>query len=193
MLSHKLIQAAIFAAALSVPASLHADQITPDEARAIAKDAYIYGYPMVDNYRILYAYNLDKANPEYKGPFNQLVNTARVYTPDDKAIVTPNSDTPYSSIGMDLRAEPLVLTLPPIEKDRYYSVQLIDLFTFNFDYLGTRTTGNDGGKFLVAGPDWKGDMPKGIDKVLRSECQLVLAAYRTQLFNPDDLENVKKI
>jgi hypothetical protein len=193
MLSHKLIQAAIFAAALSVPASLHGDQITPDEARAIAKDAYIYGYPMVDNYRILYAYNLDKANPEYKGPFNQLVNTARVYTPDDKAIVTPNSDTPYSSIGMDLRAEPLVLTLPPIEKDRYYSVQLIDLFTFNFDYLGTRTTGNDGGKFLVAGPDWKGEMPKGIDKVLRSECQLVLAAYRTQLFNADDLENVKKI
>jgi hypothetical protein len=161
MLLPRLIQAVILGAVLSVPASLHAEQVTPHEARSIARDAYIYGYPMVENYRILYAYNLDETNPEYKGPFNQLVNTARVYTPDDTAVVTPNSDTPYSSIGMDLRAEPIVLTLPSIEKDRYYSVQLIDLFTFNFDYLGTRTTGNGGGKFLVAGPDWKGRGAEG--------------------------------
>lgn len=193
MLSRKFIPALLLAAALSVPASLHAEQVTPEEARAIAKEAYIYGYPMVANYRIMYGYNLDKTNPEYKGPFNQLVNTARVFTPADRMVITPNSDTPYSSIGMDLRAEPLVLTLPPIEKDRYYSVQLIDLFTFNFDYLGTRTTGNGGGTFLVAGPDWKGETPKGIDKVLRSECQLGLGVYRTQLFNSGDLENVKKI
>jgi hypothetical protein len=193
MISLKPIQAAVLTAALLLPQSLHAEAIAPDEARAIAKDAYIYGYPMVDNYRIMYAYSLDKSDPEYKGPFNQLINTARVYTPNDTAVVTPNSDTPYSTIGMDLRAEPLVLTLPPIEKDRYYSVQLVDLFTFNFDYLGTRTTGNDGGKFLVAGPDWKGETPKGIDKVLHSECQLGLGIYRTQLFNSADIENVKKI
>jgi hypothetical protein len=193
MLSHKFVQAILIGAALVLPASLHAEQVTPEEARAIAKEAYIYGYPMVSNYRILNAYSIDTTNPEYKGPFNQLINTARVYTPADQAVVTPNSDTPYSTIAMDLRAEPLVLTLPPIDKDRYYSVQLVDLFTFNFDYLGTRATGNDGGKFLVAGPGWKGETPKGIDKVVRSECQFGLGIYRTQLFNPGDLDNVKKI
>lgn len=179
--------------AIGAASSASADELALPEARAIAKEAYIYGIPMVDNYRVLHAYSLDPANPEYKGPLNQLVNTARVFTPKDKTVITPNSDTPYSSLGMDLRAEPIVLTLPPIEKDRYYSVQLIDLYTFNFDYLGTRTTGNQGGTFLIAGPDWKGETPKGVDRVVRSECQLALAAYRTQLFNPDDLDNVKKI
>jgi hypothetical protein len=122
---------------------------TPEEARAIAKEAYIYGFPMVDNYRIQHAYFVDSKNPEYKGPWNQIVNVPRVYTPADTAVQTPNSDTPYSFVGTDLRAEPIVLTVPPIEKDRYFSVQLIDWYTFNFDYIGSRTTGNDGGSLGV--------------------------------------------
>ncbi|MBP7937771.1 MAG: DUF1254 domain-containing protein [Phycisphaerae bacterium] len=148
---------------------------------------------MVDNYRIQYAYFQDHGNPEFKAPWNQIHNMARVYTPEDKAIQTPNSDTPYSMVGMDLRAEPLVLTVPVVEKRRYFSVQLIDAYTFNFDYIGSRTTGNDGGSFLVAGPRWKGERPNGIKQVFRSETEFVLAAYRTQLLNPDDIENVKKV
>ena len=96
-------------------------------------------------------------------------------------------------IGVDLRAEPIVLTVPAIEKERYFSVQLIDAYTFNFDYIGSRTTGNDGGRFLIAGPGWKGETPKGVEKVFRSETELVLPGYRTQLFNPGDIENVKKV
>ena len=134
--------------------------VTAEEARAIAKEAYIYGFPMVDSYRIQYAYFVDNKNPEYKAPWNQLDNIPRVYTPADTAIQTPNSDTPYSIIGMDLRAEPMVLTVPPIEKDRYFSIQLIDAYTFNFDYIGSRATGNDGGSFLIAGPGWKGETPR---------------------------------
>jgi hypothetical protein len=80
---------------------------------------------------------------------------------------TPNSDTPYSWIGFDLRAEPVVVTVPRIEEGRYWSLQLIDLYTHNFDYLGSRTTGNDGGRFLIAGPSWAGETPKGITKVIR--------------------------
>ncbi|PSH68725.1 cell envelope protein [Phyllobacterium brassicacearum] len=167
--------------------------VSPEEARAIAKEAYIYGFPMVDNYRIEHAYFVDTKNPEYKGPWNHLVNIARVYTPADTAIQSANSDTPYSFVGLDLRAEPMVLTVPPIEKDRYFSIQFIDAYTFNFAYIGSRATGNDGGSFLVAGPGWKGETPKGVKEVIRSETELVLAAYRTQLFNPDDLDNVKKI
>ena len=94
---------------------------------------------------------------------------------------------------MDLRAEPIVLTVPAIEKDRYFSIQLIDAYTFNFAYIGSRTTGNDGGSFLIAGPNWKGETPKGVKKVIRSETELLLAGYRTQLFNPGDLDNVKKV
>ena len=80
--------------------------VSPAEARFIAKEAYIYGYPMVDSYRIQHAYFVDTKNPEYKGPWNQLRNFSRVFTPEDKAVQTPNSDTPYSFLGMDLRADP---------------------------------------------------------------------------------------
>src|SRR5216117_235014 len=148
--------------------TVRAADITPTEARTIAKEAYIYGFPLVDNYRIQYGYFVDRQNPEFKAPWNQIVNIPRVYTPADTAVQSPNSDTPYSWLGLDLRAEPVVLTVPPIEKDRYFSVQLMDAYTFNFDYMGSRTTGNDGGSFLVAGPGWKGETPKGVTKVFRS-------------------------
>ncbi|MBK8983658.1 MAG: DUF1254 domain-containing protein [Ignavibacteria bacterium] len=163
------------------------------EIKSIAKEAYIYGFPVVDSYRIEHAYNIDTNNPEYKGKFNVLKNIPRVYTPEDKAVQTPNSDTPYSMIEMDLRKEPMVISLPVIDKNRYFSVQLIDLYTHNFYYLGSRTTGNDGGEFLVAGPDWNGEAPGGIKKIIRSETQFVTCIFRTQLFNPEDLENVKKV
>jgi hypothetical protein len=169
------------------------ETVNPAEARAVAKEAYIYGSPMVDSYRIQHAYFVDRNNPEFKAPWNQICNMPRVFTPDDKTVQTPNSDTPYSMLGMDLRAEPLVLTVPEVEKDRYYSIQLIDLYTFNFNYIGSRATGNDAGSFLVAGPDWVGEKPEGIKAVIRAETQLVLAAYRTQLFEPGDIDNVKKV
>jgi hypothetical protein len=167
--------------------------VSPAEARAIAKEAYIYGFPVVDNYRIEHAYFVDRASPEFKAPWNQIANIPRVFTPDDKAVQTPNSDTPYSWMGLDLRAEPIVLTLPPIEKERYFSVMLTDAYTFNFDYLGTRTTGNEGGRYAIAGPNWKGEAPKGVKKAFRSETELIIVVYRTQLFDPGDIDNVKKI
>ena len=167
--------------------------LTPAEARAIAKEAYIYGFPLVDSYRIQYSYFVDRQNPEFKASWNQIVNIPRVYTPADTAIQTPNSDTPYSWLGMDLRAEPMVLTVPVIDKERYFTVQLIDAYTFNFAYIGSRATGNGGGSFLVAGPHWKGELPNGVKEVICSETAFVFAAYRTQLFNPGDLDNVKKV
>lgn len=174
-------------------ATTTAKALTPAEARAIAKEAYVYGFPLVDNMRIQYSYFTDKKDPDYKAPYNTLFNIPRVFTPDDKAIQTANSDTPYSWIGLDLRAEPIVFTVPPIAKERYWSLQLIDLYTHNFDYLGSRTTGNDGGSYLIAGPKWSGEKPKGITKVIRCETELASAQFRTQLFNPGDLDNVKKI
>ena len=106
---------------------------------------------------------------------------------------SPNADTPYSFLGADLRAEPLVITVPAIEKDRYYSLQFIDMYTFNFAYVGSRTTGNDAGKFLLAGPDWHGETPPGVKAVIRSETEFAFVIYRTQLFTPVDIDNVKRI
>ncbi len=162
-------------------------------ARALAKEAYIYGYPMVDSYRVQYDYFQDRGNPQFKAPWNQLCNIPRVYTAADTAVVTPNSDTPYSWLGLDLRSEPLVLTVPAIDKDRYFCIQLIDAYTFDVDYIGSRTTGNGGGSYLVAGPRWDGGMPAGVDEVFRLETELALAVYRTQLFRRDDIDEVKRV
>jgi hypothetical protein len=169
------------------------EEVTVDQIRDIAKQAYIYGFPMVDNYRIQYAYFQDKQNPQYKAPWNTLHSNAQVFTPADTAIQTPNSDTPYSFFGADLRTEPYVLSVPTIEAKRYYSLQFMDEYMYNFDYVGSRTTGNDAGKYLLAGPNWKGEKPAGIDKVIRSDTEFAFVAYRTQLFGPADLDNVKAI
>ncbi|MGI9124943.1 MAG: DUF1254 domain-containing protein, partial [Mycobacterium sp.] len=135
----------------------------------------------------------DPSSPEYKGPWNEVHSVARVFTPEDTAVQSPNSDTPYSMLGADLRAEPLVLFVPPIDKDRYYSLQFIDGYTANFAYVGSRATGNDGGLYLLAGPNWTGQKPDGVRDVIKSDTDFALVAYRTQLLGPDDLENVKKI
>lgn len=166
---------------------------TPDEARAIAKEAYLYGFPVVEMYKRLYTQAVDKGGANYKAPFNHIGNTAQVFTPKDIALPTPNADTPYSFVWMDLRSEPLVLTLPKIEDNRYYSVQLIDLYTQNIAYLGTRSTGNNGGHYMIAGPDWKGQQPVDVDRVVYSESTIAYALYRTQLFDEKDLNKVKQI
>jgi hypothetical protein len=145
------------------------------------------------SYKTMYFYAVNDKTPQFKAPFNQLKNTASVYTPKDTAVVSPNSDTPYSMMWLDLRAEPVVLCVPEIDKKRYYSIQLQDLSTYNFGYIGSRTTGNGAGCYMVAGPDWQGQKPKGVNKVFRSGADFAIAIYRTQLFSPKDLDNVKKI
>lgn len=164
-----------------------------DQMRTIAKEAYVYGFPMVDMYRIENAYAVDKNSGQYLGDWNQVHSIARVFTPADTTVQTPNSDTPYSFLAADLRTEPLVLSVPPIEQNRYYSLQFIDNYTYVYDLLGSRTTGNGGGTYLLAGPGWKGEKPVGVDKVIRSDTDFSMVLYRTQLFDPADLDNVKKI
>ena len=153
----------------------------------------LYGLPIVMNYAVMYAYAVDRESGQFKAPFNEIKNEARVFTYEDTAIVTPNSDTPYSFAWLDLRAEPVVLSVPAVEKNRYYAVQLEDGNTFNYGYIGSRATGNDAGDYMVVGPDWKGETPPGIKKVFRSSTQFSIAGYRTQLFGPDDIDNVKKV
>jgi hypothetical protein len=141
----------------------------------------------------MYEYAVDRNSGQFKAPFNQIKNEAQVFTYKDTAIVSPNSDTPYSFAWLDLRAEPIVLSVPAVEKGRYYAVQLEDGNTFNFGYIGSRATGNAAGDYLVVGPGWKGVTPAGIEKVFHSTTQFPIAGYRTQLFGPDDMPNVEKV
>jgi hypothetical protein len=164
-----------------------------EETKAIAEEGFIYGLPIVMNYAVMYDFVVDKTSSQYKAPFNEIKNEVGVFTYQDTAVISPNSDTPYSFLWMDLRAEPLVLSVPAVEKSRYYAVMLCDGNTFNYGYIGSRATGSEAGNYMVVGPDWKGETPPGIKKVFRSTTQFSLAGYRTQLFNPGDMPNVVKV
>ena len=181
--------------AKSMPALAQTSASRPGflKAKDIAEAGFIYGLPIVTNYAVMYEYAVDRNSGQFKAPFNQIKNEARVFTYKDTAIVTPNSDTPYSLLFMDLRAEPIILSVPAVDAKRYYSVMLCDGNTYNYGYIGSRATGSEAGDYMVVGPDWKGATPPGIKKVFRSTTQFSLAAYRTQLFDPSDMPNVVKI
>ena len=164
-----------------------------EETKAIAEDAFIYGLPLVMNYAVNYEFWVDKNSSQYKCPFNQIYNESRVFTYKDTAVVTPNSDTPYSFACLDLRAEPYVISVPAVEKNRYFSVQLTDWNTFNYGYIGSRATGCEAGDYLIVGPDWKGEKPAGIKQVFRATTQFTILIFRTQLLNESDMPNVVKI
>lgn len=164
-----------------------------EETQAIAEEGFIYGLPLVMNYGVMYEYFVDRDSGQFKAPLNQLFNEHRVFTYKDTSVITPNSDTPYSLGGLDLRAEPMVVSVPAVEKERYYSVQLCDGNTFNYGYIGSRTTGNDAGDYLIAGPDWQGDTPAGIRQVFHSTTGFSTIIFRTQLFNSTDMPDVEKV
>ena len=157
------------------------------EIEAIAEDAYQFFLPMLMGYRFAWATFIEDSLPSFRVPLNVLGGEAVTLTPDFRDVISPNSDTPYSMAGLDLRAEPLVLVVPAVT-DRYYVLQLEDLWGCNAHYVGTRATGTGAGTYLLAGPGWSGDAPEDITEVLRFETDLVLLLGRTQLHGPDDLD-----
>lgn len=186
--------AAVWAAAGAAQGSgvAHAEDAWPSagEARAIAEEGFVYGLPIVMNYDVLHGFVIDRSSGQWKAPFNEISSEHRVFTYQDTAIVTPNSDTPYSMLWLDLRAEPIVISVPAVPKERYYSVQLVDGNAFNYGYIGSRATGSEAGDYLVAGPRWNGTPPPGVKQVFRATTDFGLTIFRTQLFHPDDMPNV---
>ncbi len=167
--------------------------ISPAEAKAIAKEAWLYAYAPIQGYQTMYNQALNPQFPGYVGGFNRFRHYSRLNTPADTDIVTPNNDTPYSWAWLDLRAEPIVLSLPSVPAPRYYVNQWFDLYTHNFAYTGVRTTGRESGHYLFAGPRWKGEVPNGITKVFRAETDIVGTLTRTQLNGPDDVPAVQAL
>src|SRR5215831_16621667 len=126
--------------------------------RDIAEAGFIYGLPIVLNYAFM-------------APFNQIKN---IFTHNDTAIET-------SILWIDLRSEPVILSVPAMDPKCYYSVMLCDLNSYNYGYIGSRATGNERGNYMVVGPDWEGATPAEIKKVFRSSTQFSVAGYRTHL------------
>jgi hypothetical protein len=106
-------------------------------------------------------------------------------------VVSPNSDTLYCQVQFNLTNEPIVITVPPIS-DRYYSFEFLDAYTNVFSYIGTRATGSAGGTYLLAGPEWKGQVPEGMTKIW-SPTNLAWLITRTLVKGPADVPNVVAI
>jgi hypothetical protein len=167
--------------------------LSSEEAKAIAHEAWLYAYAPLQGYQTMYNQTQNTSFPGYVGGFNTFRHYTRQATPDDKDIVTPNNDTPYSWAWLDLRAEPMVVSLPAVPAPRYYVNQWFDMYTHNFAYTGVRATGREAGTYLFVGPRWKGQIPQGITKVFHAETEFVGTLTRTQLNGPDDVAAMQAV
>ena len=161
--------------------------------KRIAEAGFIYGLPLVLNYADMYEQAIDRRSGKFRAPFNQVWHDGRVRTFKDKAEDFPSADVSWSMVWLDLRAEPVVLSVPAMDPQRYYAVMLRDGNHSNCGYIGSRATGNEAGDYMIAGPDWDGETPSTVKKVFRSSTRFSIALYRTRLFNPEDIGNVRKI
>ncbi|HTV89139.1 MAG TPA: DUF1254 domain-containing protein [Stellaceae bacterium] len=129
-----------------------------DDLAAIARDAYVFTFPLYEMYRIRFLAECSPFNPHHATP-NTFRHRRQPADANSRAVTTPNADTLYSSAFLDLSPGPLLLQVPATA-DRYYSLAFMDFYTNNFAYVGTRTTGNGAGRYLIVGPGWRGAAPR---------------------------------
>jgi hypothetical protein len=163
--------------------------VSAEETRKIAKDAFIFTYPLVLNYRTLYLQAVDPTAKEYVGGFGKYRHYG-MSSPANHDIVTPNNDTPYSWAQVDLRSEPWVLSQAPTD-GRYFTAQWDDMWGFVLDNPGAVNDGNAGGSYLLAPPDWTGSLPPNIKRAIRGETFFLGTLTRTGLSGPSDLPNLE--
>lgn len=160
--------------------------VSPEEARALAEEGYIFAYAIIENYKTMFGMCIYPDSPVYSG-FNKYLHARKLYDPDFKLVVTPNNDTLYSTTFADLRTEPIVISVPPTG-DRYFSIQLVDMATDNFAYIGTRATGTNGGNYLLVGPHFKGSLSTAkFDRVIVAPSQFIALATRTAVDGQEDI------
>jgi len=164
-----------------------------DEARRIAHEAYRYAYPMLMGYGLFHTQVFQSANSMHQG-MNRLHHFQQLGGPRFlNSIPWINNDTPYGACWLDLRAEPFVLHIPEFPPRRFHDVQLIDLFTHNFAFFGTRLTGNSATTVLIAGPDWRGAVPAGIDHIARAETRFVKLVTRILLESGEEPADIRAL
>lgn len=145
---------------------------------ALAEQAAIWGFPLVLTGRYL------KLSQDAKFAFNELHLNNDLATPS-LHVAGPNVDTIYGLAWLDLRAEPVVVSVPEAH-DRYYSFQFLDAYLNTFSYVGRRETGTQAGAYALTAPGWKGQLPAGV-KQISSPTSLVVALTRTLVKGAADL------
>lgn len=170
-----------------------AQTVSEQEAYDIAREAYIYAYPLVlmDLTRQQLTNFAEPPGTPGQGPANRFIHIREFPDPKFKIVVRPNADTLYSSAWLDLKAEPVVLSVPAT--DRYFMLPMLSMWSDVFAVPGTRTTGpNNARTFLVVGPGWSGNVPAGME-VIKSPTRYVWFIGRTQTNGKADYDNVRKI
>jgi hypothetical protein len=162
--------AALAVAALGGPAA--AQDAKVKEAVDIATDAYVYGYSLVTTDVTRIQMSNIPAVEELRAPMNQFANIKRYPPADYRGVSAPNADTLYSLAWLDLK-EPQVFSHPDMGK-RYFLFPMVDLWMTIFNSPGTRTTGQKAGNFLITGPGWKGEVPKGMQHIQSATRYMVI-------------------
>ena len=163
-----------------------------EEVKKISKETYIALFPLVYNYGTMYNQAINSQAPEYIGGFGVYKHYG-LSTPENKDIPTPNNNTPYSWAWLDVRDEPWVLTMPPSDGNRYYVCQWDDLWGYVIDAPGSVIDGQSGGNYLLTTKKFKGQIPKGIKRVIYSESEFIGTLTRTGINGEDDLEAMQSI
>lgn len=164
---------------------------TPSAEAKIAADAYIFGYPLVlmdTTRRLMTAVSRPNGS---RAPINQFAHKRAFPDARFTDVVSPNADTLYSIAWLDLSAEPIVLSVPPMG-DRYYVMQLLDAWTNVFASPGSRTTGSAKRDFAIVGPWWSGGLPPNVREI-RSPTNIVWVVGRTETDGKSDCSQVHAI
>jgi hypothetical protein len=169
-------------------AGFNKDKLTPQEARDIAEQAFLFGLPPV--YNSLQAEILSNApQPEgMRAPFGQFFHYRLFPESSLKEVSGFNVDALYSTGLIDVWREPYILTVPPMG-DRYWIVQIIDAWSEIPAAPGARTAGGTGGNFVIAGSHWTDPLPEGMP-VIRPATSLVMVAPRIYTSGKDDEASV---
>ena len=169
----------------TIQTSTGTEEISTDELLKIMGETYLYGYPLVlMDLTKKVSTNIEKPHPvRPTAPPNQLGHFRTFPDHTLTAVVKPNVDTYYSIAWLDLAVEPQVLTVPATE--RYYLLPMLDAYSNVFASPGTRTTGTAAQTFLIAGPNWKGETPKGMS-LIQAPTQMVWMLGRIRVNSPED-------
>src|SRR5262245_9932425 len=177
-MKRSLVSLAVGAALALAPVAATSQVATSNvnEAVEIATDAYVYGYSLVTTDVTRLQMSNIPAVEALRAPLNQFANVKRYPPADYRGVSAPNADTLYSVAWLDL-AEPQVFSHPNMGK-RFYLFPMVDLWMTIFASPGSRTTGQKAGNFLITGPGWKGEVPKGLQH-LRSATRYMVILGRT--------------
>jgi hypothetical protein len=164
--------------------------VSAEEAREIAREAYVYAYPLV-LMEVTRRTSTNVAEPSFPAaPVNQLAHARAFPDASFTVVVRPNADTLYTVLTFDVSQEPLVVSVPDSD-GRYFLLPWLDYWTDIFAVPGTRTTGNKAQTFAIAGPRWEGQLPASVT-LYRSPTNSGLLIGRAQTNGKSDYEAVRK-